>query len=408
VLTVTQPMADNGVRPQVRLSYTQVAGAGGPSGYILTGTSACQTGSSCTGTPDEAKASAGYNSNLLPTTASRGDGTGALTATTAMTYDARGNLLTLDGPLAGTADTTAYKYDSADQRVGTISPDPDGAGALKNRAIRLTYRSDGQVSKQELGNTLGQSDSDFAAMTIAQTVDIGFDSNNRPVTAKLSAGGTDYALTQTSYDALGRIDCSAVRMNPAIYGSLPSSACALGTQGSFGPDRIGQLVYDAAGQVIQNKVAVGTSDAATERTLTYTTNGMLATLKDAENNLTTYEYDGFDRLSKTRFGKAAVNGRVNLSGLFSANPILQRITNSGQSVINTTQPGHILHSDQGGGQVVRTVLIGDNGAAYSSTIGSGTNSSRFLAGLNVIGGLLIFDDLDDAMADFVNKSGICN
>jgi hypothetical protein len=135
---------------------------------------------------------------------------------------------------------------------------------------------------------------------------------------------------------------------------------------------------------------------------------MLATLKDAENNLTTYEYDGFDRLSKTRFGKAAVNGRVNLSGLFSANPILQRITNSGQSVINTTQPGHILHSDQGGGQVVRTVLIGDNGAAYSSTIGSGTNSSRFLAGLNVIGGLLIFDDLDDAMADFVNKSGICN
>jgi YD repeat-containing protein len=35
--------------------------------------------------------------------------------------------------------------------------------------------------------------------------------------------------------------------------------------------------------------------------LTYTTNGMLATLNDAENNLTTYEYDGFDRLSKTRF-----------------------------------------------------------------------------------------------------------
>jgi RHS repeat-associated protein len=90
-------------------------------------------------------------------------------------------------------------------------------------------------------------------------------------------------------------------MNPAVYGSLPASACTLGTQGSYGPDRIGKLVYDAAGQVTQAQDAVGTSDAATERTLTYSANGQVQTLKDAENNLTTYEYDGFDRLLKTRF-----------------------------------------------------------------------------------------------------------
>ena len=46
---------------------------------------------------------------------------------------------------------------------------------------------------------------------------------------------------------------------------------------------------------------MGTADAATERTLTYSNNGLVATLKDGENNLTTYEYDGFDRLSKTRY-----------------------------------------------------------------------------------------------------------
>lgn len=124
-----------------------------------------------------------------------------------------------------------------------------------------------------------------------------YDSENKLI----SASGTNYALTQTGYDALGRLDCSAVRMNTAVYGSLPASACTLGTQGTFGPDRIGQFIYDAAGQVTQNKVAVGTTDAATERVLTYSSNAMLATLKDAENNLTTYEYDGFDRLSKTRF-----------------------------------------------------------------------------------------------------------
>jgi YD repeat-containing protein len=117
----------------------------------------------------------------------------------------------------------------------------------------------------------------------------------------LSAGGTNYALTQTSYDALGRVDCSAVRMNIAVYGSLPASACSLSTQGSDGPDRISQLVYDPAGQLTQLKVGVGTTDAATERTLTYTNNGLVSTLLDAETNLTTYVYDGFDRLKQTQY-----------------------------------------------------------------------------------------------------------
>lgn len=92
-------------------------------------------------------------------------------------------------------------------------------------------------------------------------------------------------------------------MNTTLYGSLPASACTLATpQGSFGPDRISQLIYDDASQVTQLKVAVGvTGEEAVERTLSYTSNGTLATLKDAENNLTTFDYDGFDRLSKTRF-----------------------------------------------------------------------------------------------------------
>lgn len=294
-------------RPETRISYTQVNSAQGDLVYMPTGSSACASGvaPACVGTANETKASASYNSNLLPTTVSRGDGTGVLTAITSLAFDPRGNLLTVDGPLLGTADTTAFKYDAADQQIGVISPDPDGADSLPNRAIRLTYRSDGQVSKQDLGTTVGQSDSAFNAMSVAQTVDVTFDTNSRPVTSKLSGNVsgtmTAQALTQTSYDSLGRVDCSAVRMNIALYGSLPASACTLGTQGSYGPDRISQLVYDAADEVTQLKVAVGTSDAATERTLTYSNNGMLATLKDGENNLTTYTYDGFDRPSQTQY-----------------------------------------------------------------------------------------------------------
>jgi RHS repeat-associated protein len=301
LLTVTQPDPGTGTRPQTRLSYTQVTSASTDPVYMLTGTSACASGTapSCLGTANESKSSALYNSSLLPYSAQKGDGTGALTATSAMTYDPRGNLLTVDGPLSGTADTVAYKYDSADQQTGIISPDPDGGGSLKNRAIKLTYRSDGQVSKQELGLTNGQSDSDFAAMTVSQTVDITFDTNSRPITSKLSSGAPAYALTQTSYDMLGRVDCSAVRMNPAIYGSLPSSACSQGAAGSFGPDRITKIVYDAADEVAQLRVAVaatGVSDpGVAERTLSYTSNARVEYLIDANGQKSKAVYDGFDR-----------------------------------------------------------------------------------------------------------------
>jgi RHS repeat-associated protein len=337
VLTVTSPAPTTGaVQPQTRYTYSQITSASGDLVYMPTRVAACQTLASCTNGVDEAQTVAAYNSNLLPSSVTRQNGTAALVATSTIAYDGHGNVSTVDGPLAGTADTTKYRYDSADQLIGATSPDPDGAGTVKNRAIRLTYRSDGQVSKQELGTVSSQSDADWALFSPLQTVDITFDSNSRPITSKLSAGGTDYSLTQTSYDTLGRVDCVAQRMNPAVYGSLPSSACTLSTQGSYGPDRISQTVYDAAGQVLQNKVAVGTADAATETTLTYTNNGKLAYLKDGENNLTGYVYDGFDRLSTTYFpnpnkGSNDTNGSDYEQLTYDANGniTLRRVRNGG-------------------------------------------------------------------------------
>lgn len=298
LLTVTRPAPSSGaVRPQARYSYTLQNGE-----HLLAGMSQCQTGSSCSGTADEINVSLGYdgsNNNLV--TVTQGNGTGSLAATRSMTYDSIGNLLTVDGPLPGADDTTRFRYDVARQRVGSVDPDPDGSGSLQERAVRVTYRPDGQVAKQELGTVASQSDSDWASFATAQQVDIGFDSDSRPITSKLSAGGTDYTLTQVSYDQLGRTDCTAVRMNRAAYGSLPTSACTLGTQGSDGPDRIRQVVYDDASEPTQLKVAVGTADAATERTLYYSNNGLVSYLLDGENNLTAYVYDPFDRLATTYY-----------------------------------------------------------------------------------------------------------
>jgi YD repeat-containing protein len=322
VKTVTAPAATaGGIRPKVTYTYAtkqayykqSAAGSPAASGineYKLTQVDACQTLATYTGgsLSDQVKSTlawgpqtAGTANNLLPVSVSSGNGTGTLTATTAYTYDNIGNRLTVDGPLTGTADITRYRYDAARQVVGIVGPDPDGAGIRKNLAQRITYNPQGQVTNLELGNVNSQSDPDWALFAPAQNVASTYDTHARLTLQQLQSGATTYAVTQTSYDSLGRLDCSAVRMNSALFGSLPASACTLGTPGTQGPDRISQRVYDDASELLQQKVAVGTADAATDTTYTYSSNGKVATLKDGENNLTTFVYDGFDRLSQTQF-----------------------------------------------------------------------------------------------------------
>ncbi len=308
VLTVTAP-AVGGVRPQIRYVYTLTNGE-----YKLTGTSTCQTGSSCAGTADEVVTAMAYDSSGNLTSTSAGNGAGTLTAASAMTYDTIGNLLTVDGPLSGTADTARMRYDARRRAVGSASPDPDGSGALRHRAVRNTY-TNGLLTKAEQGNVDSQSDGDWAAFSSLQEVRTDYDSNARPVVQRLVSGGTTYALSQTSYDALGREECIAQRMNTATFGSLPSSACTLGTSGSFGPDRIVKTFRDSAGQVTKTTSALGvTGVESDDATATYSSNGLVQTVTDAENNKTTYVYDGHDRLNQTQYPSATKGAGTSNSG----------------------------------------------------------------------------------------------
>ncbi|BEV12127.1 RHS repeat-associated core domain-containing protein [Asticcacaulis sp. DW145] len=115
---------------------------------------------------------------------------------------------------------------------------------------------------------------------------------------------TVVSVTQVSYDAVGRPECTAVRMNPDTYGSLPTganAACGLGTQGAYGPDRITKTVYDAAGQVVQVRQAVGTPTERVYSTFAYSPNGKVTDSIDANGNRTKLTYDGFDRLSALNY-----------------------------------------------------------------------------------------------------------
>lgn len=329
VLTVTAPApSGGGDRPQTRYTYSSLQAwfknsggtlvASGQPAALLTQLSTCASGvaPACVGTANETITTIDYGTgsissanNLLPLSVTTAAGNASVSATTAATYDRMGNVQTVDGPLSGSADTTRYRYDVLRRQVGVVGPDPDGGSALKHRAVRTTYNAISQVTAVERGTVDSQSDPDWAAMAVLERVEQDYDANHRPVVQRLeSSAGTAYALTQTSYDAVGRVQCVAQRMNPSEFASLPSDACTLDTQGSFGPDRIARTTYDAAGQVTQVETAYGTADAATEVASTYTDNGRVETVTDGEGNLTTYEYDGQDRLVKTRMPDPSTPG----------------------------------------------------------------------------------------------------
>ena len=234
--------------------------------------------------------------------------------------------------------TTGTRYDAANRVVGTLAPDPDGSGPsapLLYAAVRNTYDVDGRLTIVEKGQLSSwQSESVLPSawpvwnptpktgFQIFTKVVTSYDALDRKVLETTSGSGdggatwTQTAATQYSYDAVGRPDCTAVRMNPATWSALPTSACTLATTSStYGPDRITKNVYDDAGQLLKVIKAYGQTTASglpqlqqDYVTYTYTPNGKQKTLKDADGNLTTYTYDGFDRLVAWAFPSKTVTG----------------------------------------------------------------------------------------------------
>ncbi len=300
VLTITGPAPSVGQpRPQTRYTYALVAGS-----YVLSSTSACRTAASCAGTADEIKTVFGYGANgVLPISTTTQSGDGGLVSSTSMSYDALGNLVSVDGPLSGTSDTIYRRYDRLGRMVGGVAPDPDGAERLNRPAQRITYNANGQTTKTEDGYVNSPLDAGWAGFTAMLSLSSSFDVNDRKLKDVREAGfgGGPVSVTQYSYDAVGRLDCTAVRMNAAQFGTLPPTACTLGPEGTFGADRITRNTYDAVGQVIKATSAYGTPRQADVAAMTYTKSGEVETARDANGNTTTYSYDGFGRQIKVRY-----------------------------------------------------------------------------------------------------------
>ncbi len=247
--------------------------------------------------------------------------TGA-TLDTAYSYDAAGRVIATDGPMPGAEDTSFSRYDVHGRLTGTISADPDpgsgpgqAGGPLPRLAVRNSYDPADRLIKVETGTLAALqgvevAPADWTGFSVLRTAETAYAAGRR-IREQLREGGAGavLSLTQYSYDAIGRLECTAVRMNPAVYPSYqtsnPLSACLLGTQGSQGPDRITKNVYDAAGQRLQLREGVGTPDEAAEATWADNANGQVATVIDANGNRVELSYDGHARQSRWTFPSTA-------------------------------------------------------------------------------------------------------
>lgn len=218
---------------------------------------------------------------------------------------------------APSAFTTGIRHDIDGRMIGTISPDPDGTGPRGFSALRNTYDARGFLTKIETGElAVWQSEAvapnAWGGFTVLRTIDIEYDAAGRKL-KEATSGGAEATVIQYSYDAVGRLECTAVRMNPGIYASLPASACTLGAQGSQGPDRVTKNVYDAAGQLVQIRKAMGTSVEQAYTTYAYTPNGKQEYVIDANGNRAKLGYDGFDRQTRWTFPSATTPSAYNPS-----------------------------------------------------------------------------------------------
>lgn len=265
----------------------------------------CALGSTC-GTSAEFKTQyTYYGLTALPLTETRIDGAQGVSLTTTYTYDNAGRLLTKDGPLSGSADAEYYRYDILGRKTWEIS----AAGTSGDRiAKRFIYRdADDKVVYVETGTL---TDPYAAAMTVTSRVDTSYNATRDPVREAVSSGGTTYAVTDRSFDNRGRSVCQTVRMNLGALPAVGSDACALGTEGSQGPDRIARNTYDAAGQLLKIQKAYATSLQQDYSTYIFTPNGKQASVKDANGNLASMTYDGHDRQVRWTFPSKTVIGSV--------------------------------------------------------------------------------------------------
>ncbi|WP_412970824.1 RHS repeat domain-containing protein [Glaciecola sp. MF2-115] len=291
LLTKTEPLADSGERRISKYEYTELGGV-----TRLTQQSACST-LTCNSKDEQVSKYSYKPGTPLAASITTTNGTQTQSRVVSYDYDNRGYAIEVDGPLTGKDDASYMRYDAVGRKTWDIGPKMHNG---HRTAKRYTHRTqDSQVINTYSGTVTSINATTFTPLTTSK---VDYSTRHLPVKTQLFDNTNKiYALSQTSYDTSNRQQCVAKRMNPLKYGALPSSACALGDEGTFGADRITQTTYDSLGRVVKTESGVGTDAQGIDIEMGYTDNGLVAWRKDGNGNQTNYTFDGYDRIYRTTF-----------------------------------------------------------------------------------------------------------
>lgn len=223
--------------------------------------------------------------------------------TTSFTYDANGNVLTIDGPRTDVDDITTFTYDAMGNRA-SMTVDPDGAGAAPAQVTLFT-------SYDNSGRLLSLTDPNGIV------TDMTYDARGRLLTRTIAAGTTSAATTTFEYDGVGnvtKIILPSLNELSYTYDAAQRLTRITDRQGhyiEYTLDNLGNRtkedVYSSGGTLrrTQSRVfdqlsrmiqSIGGVNQLT--VFGYDGNGNQISVLDPLNRNSTSEYDGLQRLIK--------------------------------------------------------------------------------------------------------------
>jgi RHS repeat-associated protein len=239
---------------------------------------------------------------------------GALALSTAYTFDTIGNVQSVDGPIAGTADTTTYAFDATRRLTWIAAPssrftrycyDADGELLSTNRVRPLSPTSTAPATTTDTNpstqSTTGACPNPYPSSQWLTETRVYFPTGDlRSVT---DAGGN---ATTYAYDAVGRqqvVQDPDGRQTATIY-DLKGEKTAIWKGGATWINSSGQpsgtwpgswtpSSYSGSGPFRYEAFCYGTP--------CYSPNGKVLHILDGNNNVIRYQYDGLDRLQFTYF-----------------------------------------------------------------------------------------------------------
>ncbi|MBX9941107.1 MAG: hypothetical protein K2Y32_17730 [Candidatus Obscuribacterales bacterium] len=240
------------------------------------------------------------NGNLLTVVSPSVTGLGSSTVT--MTYNGRGQILTVTSPDGVVAQNT---YDVSTERLLSTVAD-FGVGRL-NLTVNYNHNARGDVTTvQDPRGNISTTDFDVLRRVTQVTAPSPFsyltkfsyddNSNVTKVEKQTNDPENPWQTVQSTFTADNKLltmtDPLGVVSSVIQYDNLQRL-----WKITDGLSRTVERFYDDANRVSSIKDPAG----ITAVTYTYRDNGQVATIKDARNNLTTYSFDGLDRLEKATY-----------------------------------------------------------------------------------------------------------